>query len=149
MKYSASEIDRNKSITLIETKPGNSVIKTLYPLQLSRDFVRIEGTFDQLVSRDFRMQQNLEHYFYIVLDDEQEIFDAYEKLHAIYPRILSISYAHLNREHQLDEYTPIEASHQTPQMIIARFFEFQNGTKMDEDQTKLIETCWEALHETH
>lgn len=149
MKYSASEINRQKSITLIETKSDHSVEKRLYPLQLSRDFVRIEGTFDQLVSRDFRLKQNMENYFYIVLDDEQEVFDAYEKLHAIYPRILSISYDQIHQEHQLEEYTPLEASHQSPQMIIARFFEFQNGTKMDEDQTKMIEMCWEELHETH
>ena len=125
----------------------HSIEKTLFPLQLSCDFVKIEGTFEQLVSREFRQKQNLDHYFYIVLDDQQEIYDAFEKLHAIYPKILSISYAKIRRENEISDYKPLEASHKTPQMIIEEFFALQNGVQMDEHQAKLIQSCWEALHE--
>lgn len=147
LKFSASEITTEKSITMIETKVDHSIEKTLFPLRLSHDFVKIQGTFEQLVSREFRQKQNLDHYFYIVLDDQQEIYDAFEKLHAIYPKILSISYANIQREHELCEYSPQEVVHKTPQMIIGEFFEFQNGVQMDENQMKMIQSCWEALHE--
>ena len=147
LKFSASEITTKKSITMIETKMDHSIEKTLFPLQLSSDFVKIEGTFEQLVSREFRQKQNLDHYFYIVLDDQQEIYDAFEKLHAIYPKILSISYAKIRRENEISDYKPLEASHKTPQMIIEEFFALQNGVQMDEHQAKLIQSCWEALHE--
>ena len=51
------------------------------------------------------------------------------------------------RENEISDYKPLEASHKTPQMIIEEFFALQNGVQMDEHQAKLIQSCWEALHE--
>lgn len=149
LKFSASELNVQKSLTLITTHPGQAVSIEEIPITPLRDMIRLQGTFEQLSARDFVRQVNTENYVYIVLDDCAEQFEAFEKLRILYPRILKVEYAHLPMVHTLDEYAAMETKTRTPLEIIGDFFLLQNGIDLDPDQKAIINECLEELNETN
>lgn len=168
LKFSASELGVRKTITLIDTRAENTqgnpgephgetaaassgadsgVYIEEIPVHPLRDMVRIQGLYDQVVSKDFRQTVDPENYVYIVLDDPSEQFDAFEKLRTIYPRILKVEYSSLPEEHSLDEYSAAETRSKSPEEIIREFYKQQNDSEMDDEQIVMIKQCLEEMYE--
>lgn len=148
LKFSASELDVSKTLTMIETNPDHSVSIIELPLHPIHDFVRIRGTFDEIVSRSFWKDLDLENYYYVILDDEQEVFQVYEKLTSIYPRLLKIEYSRTRPQVTMEDMDDLTTEQKTPMEIFAEFFEMQNGTAATQEQMKVVIDAWEAIHET-
>lgn len=92
LKYSFSECNHNKSITIVELKGKGEVEIETIPIEPLRDMVEIKGTFEELVSEDFSKAKKCENYFKVILTEENIIPDAMNKLRVIYPNIMSLEY---------------------------------------------------------
>lgn len=88
LKYSFSEINHKKSVTLVELGPKGEVNIELKPIKPLRDMREIKGTYMELTARDFYRNLNTDDYYHIILTDEDDIYDAAAKLRVIYPNLM-------------------------------------------------------------
>ena len=152
LKYSFSETDDEKSVTVVEigAKEGNMVdINTiLVPLEPMRDMVRIRGSYDELTQKSFYEGTSLtDDYVHITLTDEDDVIDAAAKLRVIYRNLMELRYdnTRTRSDSRLAEIEKIEEK--TPIELFGDLFEKQNGRPMTDEQSGfiagLIEKIWE------
>lgn len=147
LKFSAAELDVTKTITVVDIQPNGTIDILEKPVVPQSDFVRIQGTYQRLMSQEFLKKLDLNNYFYIVLDDELEVVNALEKLQTRYPRILKVEYARLQGQMEQLELVDVRSRLKDPQTIVADFFEQQNGMALNESMRQVLEECWEEIHE--
>lgn len=148
LKFSASELNVKKTITLIDTSGPQIAIEEI-PVRPARDFVRVSGTYEQLMNQDTVRRINPENYVYICLEDETELPNVLERLQTRYPRILKIEYLKKLPENQLEEdWSAMRSEMKNHEQILQEFYQRQNGTPLDETMKTMLEECWEAIHET-
>lgn len=138
LKYSFSECTHKKSVTILEMKEkGNVSIETI-PVKPLRDMRQIEGTYEQLMSRDFYKDSNTEDYLKIILKDEEEITDVLGKLRVIYPNIMKLQYD--NARTRLTQHVEDAdwKDDKQPEEYFEEFYEVQNNQAMSEEQRKLM-----------
>ncbi len=89
LKYSFSELDQQKSTTLIELGPTGQVTTQRLPLRPLRDLRVLNGVLADLVERG-RADPHADDYVLARLHDPGAILDAMGKLRAAYPNALAI-----------------------------------------------------------
>ena len=90
LKYSFSESEDNKSITIVELKEKGRVEINTAALSPLRDVVKLQGTFLQLMERG--QKEKTEDYVQITLWDEEDIPNAFGRLALVYPGLLHLEY---------------------------------------------------------
>lgn len=95
MKYSISEADHLKSVTVVDMEATGEVKAESVPLTARRDLRVVKGTLKEILAGDDPL--NREDYVAVRLTDRDAVFDAMNRLRLIYPNII-----HLERT----EYTP-------------------------------------------
>ncbi len=91
LKYSFSEVNQKKGITLVEIgQKGEAAIKHV-DLIPRRDMRIIKGPLKELTDPEIYKNTNTEDYVYAVLTDKGELIDPISKLRAVYPNIMGLS----------------------------------------------------------
>lgn len=147
LKYSFSEIDYDKSVTIVELEQkGKREIRTA-PLLPLHDMKQIRGTFNELVDKSFYDGLNREDYYRVILTDENDVFEALSKLRVIYPNIMGLEYDNARTKATSETLKEVSIDDVSPLDIFADFYEKQNGRKLDETPykyvTEQIEKIWE------
>lgn len=147
LKYSFSEINQEKSVTIAEIgEKGHLNIRTL-PIVPRRGMKEYKGNFLQITDKSFYSNINTDDYIFITLTDEEDIPDAVRKLRKIYPRMMKLSYD--NSRTRSRSYMQIDTAVEAlpPEQLFARFYEQQNNHSMSAEQLgfvqKLIKEVWE------
>jgi exonuclease SbcD len=150
LKYSFSEINQKKSITVVELgakedEKTNVNIREI-PLKPLHDLRQIKGTYEELTLRENYIKTKLDDYIHVILTDEEDIPDALAKLRSIYPNIMRLEYDNTRtKKHQ--DITQAQDTSRTPQELFEEFYHLQNNQEMSEEQreyvTALIEKIWE------
>ena len=137
LKYSFSEVNHQKSVSIIECNgKGNLSIKKreLIPLH---DWIDIRGTYDELMSEQFYRGKGYENkYVRITLTNEDDIVDGMKKLKGVYPLAMSLEYD--NTRTRTESKVGIGDIQKKPIELIEEFFEKQNGQAMNGDQHELV-----------
>lgn len=149
LKYSFSEINHEKSVTVVELgEKGDVSIRTV-PLEPKRDWVELKGTFEKITSHDvYEGTGHDKNYFHITLIDEDDVPYAMDELRKIYSNLMKLDYdnkrTRATAEFDVDDNT-IQKS---PLELVEEFFEKQNGQSMGDEMGKfvknLIEEIWEG-----
>lgn len=148
LKYSFSESNDIKSITVVELKEkGNLSVNTI-PLIPMRDMNEIKGKYDELMLRDFYKNTNYqENYVHITLTDENDIPDAIGKLRTVYHNLMKLDYDNLRTKNGNIINGTDNTDKKSPYELFSEFYEQQNGQPMNANQIKfikdLIEDVWE------
>ncbi|MDR2410432.1 MAG: exonuclease SbcCD subunit D [Bacteroidales bacterium] len=148
LKYSFSEVNDKKSLTVIELKEkGNMNIREI-PLIPLHDMREIRGTYSDLMNRKNYEGTQVADYLHVILTDEDEEYNALAKLSNVYPNIMKLNYD--NRKTQLrDSVATITQAVEnlSPEALFNDFFTKQTGRAMSNEQkqfvTELIEKIWE------
>lgn len=148
LKYSFSEANHEKSVTVVEMEEkGNVSIRTI-PLIPLRDLREIRGSYEEVTLRDFYKGKDFrEDYLHIILTDEEDVPDGAAKLRLIYPNLMKLSYDNRRTQNQAqwEEMGPTEEK--SPLAMLEEFYEKQNGQPMQETQRSfalgLMEEIWE------
>ena len=147
LKYSFSEADQEKSVTVVEfAEKGNIQLSTV-PLVPLRDMRRIRGTYLEVTARTFYQEFNTEDYVQVTLTDEEDIPDGLQKLRIIYPNLMRLEYdnSRTNQSHMIERVEDIEQK--SEQELFAEFYELQNNQPMNAEQAafvaQLIAACKE------
>lgn len=148
LKYSFSEINHKKSVTLVELGPKGEVNIELKPVKPLRDMREIKGTYMELTARDFYRNLNTDDYYHIILTDEEDIYDAAAKLRVIYPNLMKITYDNIRTRNNMDYNTQDEhRDDMKPEDFLNELYELQNGCSMNEEQMRYAKELFEKVRE--
>nr|WP_297704435.1 exonuclease SbcCD subunit D [uncultured Butyrivibrio sp.] len=145
LKYSFSEKDHHKSMTVIEIKEKGNVEIEKVPLKPLRDLRQIKGTYEELVDRRNYEDQNTEDYIHAILTDEEDIPDAISKMRIVYPNLMKLTYDNkrTRQNNIIEGSTDIEQK--SPIELFEEFYEIQNNQKMSEEQRNLVQELIENI----
>ncbi|SKA81538.1 Exodeoxyribonuclease I subunit D [Clostridium sp. USBA 49] len=90
LKYSFSEKDHKKGVTIVNIDEKGDVSVEQRPLKPKRDMRVIKGPLKELISKEVYESSNREDYIYAILTDEEDIIDPISKLRAVYPNIMGL-----------------------------------------------------------
>ena len=147
LKYSFSEVNHKKGVTIIELKEKGNVTVETYPLKPRHDMRRLRGSYEELTNRLNYVGTDTEDYVQITLTDEEDIYDAVGKLRAIYPNLMKLEYDNTRtRENgQLQMYDAEEDK--TPIELAEELFELQNNKPLREEQKQYLQAVITELWE--
>jgi len=147
LKYSFSEADHFKSVTVVKLgEKGEMHIDTV-PLTPKRDMRRIRGSFAEITDKAFYVNTAADDYLHIVLTDEEDIPEASGRLRVIYPNFMKISYdnARTRTDRVIDAAENVQKK--TPLELFGELYELQNNQPMTDQQRafmqEMIESIWE------
>lgn len=148
LKYSFSEANHQKSVTIVELlEKGNVDIQTI-PLKPLRDMRKIRGTYDAVTLLKNYEHTNVRDYLQITLTDEEDIPNVMERLRSIYPNLMKLEYDNRRtRENQTVE-GAADVERRSPLQHFAAFYEMQNNQQMNEEQNRFMESLIEKVWET-
>lgn len=148
LKYSFSEADHSKSVTVAELrKKGTLEIHTV-PLIPKRDLRELRGSYLELTARSNYAGTDTKDYLHITLTDEEDIPDVAAKLRVIYPNLMKLDYDNRRTRSQTAVGAAEDVERKTPLELFGELYEKQNGTTLTEEQkafsAKLMESIWEG-----
>ena len=147
LKYSFSEANDVKSVTMIDMKEKGNIELSFIPLTPKRDLVEIKGSYNELTLKSFYEGTSYgEDYMHITLTDEEDVPDVLTKLRVIYKNIMKLDYDNLRTRHSAQICGAVDIVKKTPLEHFGEFYEQQNGQAMSEEQvqfmTEMIEQIW-------
>lgn len=139
LKYSFSEKNHTKSVTVADfSEKGNVKIDTL-PLVPLHDMREIKGTYNELTLKANYENTNTDDYMSIILTDENDVPDAIGRLRTIYPNIMKLAYDN-TRTRTSTSIKKIESIKGKSFIeLFEEFYEKQNGMPMSQTQKDFVE----------
>lgn len=145
LKYSFSEADQEKSVTVAELREKGNVSVTVYPLRPLRDMRKIRGTYLEVTARSFYQNMNTEDYLHITLTDEDDIPDAMQKLRVIYPNVMRLEYDNRRTREEQDIKITEETVQKSDLELFEEFYELQNNQPMTDEQRTFVNEQFRKL----
>ena len=147
LKYSFSEKDHQKSVTIVTMEEkGKTGIRTV-PLEPLHDMREIRGTYNELTLKANYEGTAVDDYLHVVLTDEDDVPDALAKLRTVYPNIMKLDYDN-TRTRNTNAGTVPEATERKSEIeLFEAFFEQQNGRPMSEEQRVFSVRLLEKIRE--
>lgn len=149
LKYSFSEANDKKSVTIVELKSKGDISLDFIELTPMRDMVEIKGSYEELTLKSFWENTSYnENYMHVTLTDEEDIPDVLTKLRVIYKNIMKLDYDN-KRTRSANEINGAEkVDKKTPYQHFSDFYELQNGAPLSDEQATfiadMIEQIWEG-----
>jgi len=142
IKYSFSEWQHNKSVTLVELKEKNDLAITHLPLVPIHDMRTIKGTLDQVLSAS----GNSDDYLWVTLTNEEDILDPMEKLRSRYPNVLRMDIENSRTSIDINAVTAnIEAiKNVSTYELFEEFFLSIQGSVMNAEQGDIVRQLLEV-----
>ena len=147
LKYSFSEADHKKSVTVVELgEKGQLEVRTV-PLVSKHDMQEIRGTYMELTAKSYYENLDRENYMHITLTDEADIPNVVGKLRVIYPNLMKIDYDN-QRTRTNASVDRIQATEsKEPWELFAELYEKQNNQPMSEKQLAFSKELFERVKE--
>ena len=146
LKYSFSEANQHKSVTLVELGPKGTVHLSTLPLTPLHDLREMRGSYAELTDRRRYAGTAVDDYLHITLTDEQDVPEALAKLRVIYPNLLRLDYDNARTRTQQMVDAPAQAESHTPLEHFAAFYQLQNNQPLSDEQAafcqQLIDEIW-------
>ena len=148
LKYSFSEANHKKSVTVVELKEKGSLEVSEIPLIPKHDMVEIRGTYDELTFQGYYENTTLrEDYVHITLTDEDDVPYALSKLRVIYQNLMKLDYDNIRTRHSGDALLLEDVEKKSAFEIFGEFYSKQNGTSMSEEQSKYMKELIDSILE--
>lgn len=148
MKYSFSEVNDEKSVTVIEI--GDDISIGTIPLTPLHEWYDLRGTYNELTAKSFYEGTDWqESWVRITLTDEEDIPDGARKLQTIYHRLMELRYDNKRTRGGLVAIDrPADVDGRKPGDLFAQLFEQQNCQPMTGEQREwlesIIDNIWKA-----
>ncbi len=134
IKYSFSEAEQEKSVTVAEFQEKGRIKLRTVPLVPLHDMRKIRGTYLEVTARPFYEGTDTQDYVQVTLTDEEDIPDGLQKLRTIYPNLMQLVYdnsrTRQNRAVELAEHMEQKSELE----LFAEFYEIQNNQPMSREQ---------------
>ena len=147
LKYSFSERNHVKSVTVVTLgEKGRTEIRTV-PLIPLHDMREIRGTYEELTLRKNWEGSTTDDYLHVILTDENDVPDAMARLRVIYPNIMKVDYD--NQRTRTASLTGLaeETERKSEMELFEEFYAGQNGQPLSGEQRSFAEALLEKLKE--
>ena len=145
LKYSFSESQDKKSLSIIELKEKENVeIKTI-PLVPLRDMIKIKGTFMEVMNPMNFPTLDTNSYFHITLTDELDIPEAFRRLNEVYPNLMQMEYDNTRTRQKRELQISMEVAKRNPAQMFAELYETMNNQPLSEVQQEYIQKKIDAI----
>jgi exonuclease SbcD len=138
LKYSFSEANHTKSVTVVDMGCKGEVTISELPLEPLREMREIRGTYNEIMDRSSYRGTNTDDYVRIVLTDEHDEPYAMAKLRNVYPNLMRLEYDNKRTQAAGPLETAASAEKKTPSQLFGELFEMQNGQPMNGEQSKYV-----------
>ncbi|MGN0501854.1 MAG: exonuclease SbcCD subunit D [Ruminococcus sp.] len=148
LKYSFSEANDKKSVTVVELKEKGSLEVRTADLVPKHDMCEIKGKYEELTAKSFYENTTYQtDYMHITLTDEEDIPDGVGKLRTIYHNLMKLDYDNKRTRSNSQITGAQKVEEKTPLELFEDFYELRNNQPMSEEQkeyiSSLIESIWE------
>ncbi len=138
LKYSFSEAEQEKSVTVVELREKGEVELRQIPLTPLRDMRRIRGTYMEVMDRNFYQGTNREDYVQITLTDEEDVPDGLQRLRKVYPNLMRLVYDNARTRQSREVGAAEELERKSELELFSDFYVLQNNQTMSAKQTELV-----------
>ena len=147
LKYSFSEANHKKSVTVVELGQKGSVTVRTVPLTPLRELREIRGSYEELTLRANYQGSNTGDYLHVTLTDEEDVPNALDRLRTIYPNIMKLDYD--NTRTRAAQWIPdqTEMERKSELELFEDFYAQQNGKPMSREQSDYCRCLIESLRE--
>lgn len=138
LKYSMSEVNQKKSVTILEIKenePIQIIQRELVPL---RDMRKIRGELSELLKEENYMLANTEDYIQATLTDSIELIDPIGKLRSVYPNVMQIVMEKNQKETRVDSVNLGARKRKSPLDLFEEFYTQVTGCEFDEKRKEIM-----------
>ena len=148
LKYSFSEANHEKSITVAELGDKGDVDIWTIPLKPLRDMVELRGTYDELTAKSFYDNTSYPaDYVHITLTDEDDIPEAMGRLRVIYPYLMKLDYDNRRTRTSNEIQGASAMEEKTPGQLFAEFYEMQNNAPLSDEQKEFLDSMIQSIWE--
>lgn len=145
LKYSFSEAEQEKSVTIVDMREKGTVSLSTVPLRPLRDMRKIRGAYNQVMSRPFYQGTNTEDYVQITLTDEEDIPGGLQNLRTVYPNLMRLAYDNARTRQDRSVEAAEETERKSELELFKEFYELQNNQPMSDLQAAFVEDMIEGL----
>ena len=143
LKYSFSECNHHKSVTVVNLGAKGQLELQLRPLMPRHDMRQLRGSFAEIAGGT-----SSDDYLHIILTDEEDVPEAIGKLRLVYPNLMKLSYDNTRtRTSQVIDGAE-DVQRKSPLELFDELYELQNNQPMSEEQRsfaqEMIESIWEG-----
>ena len=147
LKYSFSEKDQVKSVTVAELGgKGETTVRTV-PLTPVHEMREIRGRYEELTLRSSYEGTATDDYLRVILTDEEDVPDALARLRTIYPNIMKVEYDNRRTRASSEVGAAEEVNRKSGIELFEEFYTAQNGQPMSEEQRGFSLGLLERLEE--
>lgn len=143
LKYSLSEVSREKSVPMLTLGKKGALDMEFLPLRPRRDMRHLKGRLEQLLDKN--NITDTDDYIYVTLTDEIPIPDAMAMLRQYYPNMMKLDYENsYTRGAEAIDITRVTRKKDFPELI-SEFYHMMCGRDMEEKERQiLLEAAKEA-----
>lgn len=138
LKYSFSEWQDQKSVTILEVKEKGNLEVWEIPLCPQRDMVKIRGNFMDVINPMNFPGIDSESYLHITLLDELDVPEAFSRLAGVYPKLMQLEYDNTRTREKRSLQVRKEVAKISPQEMFASLYETMNNQPLSEVQQEYL-----------
>lgn len=148
LKYSFSEVNQKKSVTIVELKEKNDLSVYPVPLKPLHDLIEVRGTFDEVMDARFYRGMDTEAYICLTLLDERDVPNAFHKLRTVYPNLMSLDYEYRKFREQGKIRAAAREKKVDPLDLFTEFYLAMNNRPMTKEQETYLKEKAESIWST-
>lgn len=145
LKYSFSEAEQEKSVTIVELREKGQLTVSTVPLVPLHDMRKIRGSYLEVMSKSFYQDRDREDYVQITLTDEEDIPDGMQRLRTVYPNLMRLVYDNSRTREDRTVEAVGQVEERSEMELFGEFYEMQNNQPMSGEQAAFIEKLIEGL----
>ena len=147
LKYSFSEAEHHKSVTVVKLGDKGDLSLELRPLLPRRDLRIIRGTFAEVTEKSFYEGTAADDYLQIILTDEEDVPEALGRLRQIYPNIMKLTYDNTRTRSSRIIDSAENVQRKSPLELFEELYELQNNQPMSDVQRNFALELIESIQE--
>ena len=147
LKYSFSEADHRKSVTVVTLGQKGALKIDLRPLTARHDLRILRGSFAQLTDKAFYTATTADDYLHLVLTDEEDVPEAVGRLRVIYPNMMKLSYDNTRTRSNRIIDGACEVQSKSPIALFEELYRKQNNQPMSDEQRSFVAELLETIRE--
>lgn len=147
LKYSFSEMDHQKSVTIAELGAKGDISLRTAPLTPRHDLREIRGTHTELLMLDSYRGTAADDYLRVVLTDEDPVRHALELMRTVYPNIMLLEYDNVRTRTAADLTRGQTPETRTELELLAELYRRQNGQPLSPAQEGYAAALFDSIRE--
>lgn len=146
LKYSFSEVNHHKSVTLISIGQDKQIAVEQRRLKPLHDMRKIKGKLKDLMNPEYYSLEDTNDYVHVTLTDEVELVDPIGTLRSVYPNVMQIVLEkNQKKENQAASVMLGQRKSKSPLELFGEFYRDVTGLEFDEKRSAIMSDIIEKV----